>query len=177
MVLNHVLDVQLFNGDHAVFVDDSTCCLVDEIMTTIANALVNTRQNFVGFAPLRASLLRLGLLASCFSKSLFVNAEELRIIDKSAIAESGERLKSEVNAYLKIGWRQRCHLVVAGKAHEPFTSLTANGAGLDLADKEPMENGLNLADLGQIDRTFVNCKAGLRVAERVVAVALKPWKT
>ena len=94
---------------------------MDEIMTTITNTFVNTRQNLIGLAPCIGAFRGLGLLASSLCQSLFVNAKELGIIDKSTVAESRERLDAEVDADCEIGRRQRLRRVIAREAYKPFT--------------------------------------------------------
>ena len=122
---------------------------MDEVMTTITNTLMNTRQNLIGLAPCIGAFRGLSLLAPSFSKCLFVNAKELRIGDKRTVAESRERLDAEVNADGFLGRRQRLRLIIAREASEPFTRLTANSAGFDLSENMTVQFSLNLTDLGQ----------------------------
>jgi hypothetical protein len=61
MVLDHTFDVQLFNGNDAEAIDQTTGILMTKIMAAVSDTLVDTGENLVGFTPFTASLLGLGL--------------------------------------------------------------------------------------------------------------------
>ncbi len=66
VVLDHAFDVEFLNSDHAEPVRLPAGGLMNKVMPSIANSLMDARQNLVGFTPFAASLLGLGLLPACF---------------------------------------------------------------------------------------------------------------
>ncbi len=81
MVLDHALDVEFFNGDYAVTVDDSAGGLVNEVMATVANPLMDTGDNLFGLPSFSGAANLLCQLPLCFGKGLLITAEEVRIGD------------------------------------------------------------------------------------------------
>jgi len=64
MVLDHPLDVQFFNGDKTVLIDQSPRQLVNKIVAAITNPFMDTRQNLVCFSARLATLRSSGLLSA-----------------------------------------------------------------------------------------------------------------
>ena len=59
---------------------------MNEIVATVADALVYTRDDLTGFLPLTASALLLRQLGLCFCQCLFFFAEEAGVLDVLAVA-------------------------------------------------------------------------------------------
>jgi hypothetical protein len=176
VVDEQILDVQLFNGDHAKTVDDLAGGLVDKVMTTITDTLMDTRQNLVGLAPFTAALLGLGLLPASFCQRFFVSAEEARVVYKLTVGQSQKRVQPRVKTNSIRAWRQRGIVLLHRETDEPLVSDTMNTAGLDPADDEAVQFGLDLllsAEQGQGDGAVTDLEPALWVAERVVPVALE----
>ena len=97
VVLNHALDIQFLDGNQAVLIHETPCRLMHKIMTTIANPLMDTRQNFVRFMAGTASLCRFCLPPSRFGECLFIPAEETWVGNKRAIRECGKLVQANVD--------------------------------------------------------------------------------
>ncbi len=98
MITKHILDSQFFNGNHAEAVDQAAGGLMNKVMATVPDALMDTRQNFVCFLAFRASLLGFGLLPARLCQCLFVLAEEARVVHELAIGQGKERVQPGVKA-------------------------------------------------------------------------------
>ncbi len=154
---------------------------MNKVMAAVANPFVDARQNFVGFTTLTsdfimtdfitAALFGLGLPSARLRQSLFVLAEEARVVYELAVGQSQKAVQARVKANHVIGLWQEVVFLLHGKADKPFGTDAANRAGFDYAEDSPMEFGLNLNRLaahGNGNRTVTNLKAALRVGDAVV---------
>ncbi len=69
-----------------------------KIMATVTNALMDARQNLVGFAPLFGTLFRFGLLASSLCQCFFITTKEARVVYELTIGQGHERIKASIKA-------------------------------------------------------------------------------
>ena len=69
-----------------------------KVVTPIADALMDACKDFVGLLSLTTSLIRLGLLASCFGKGILLGAKEARVLNERTVRKSGEGFQPNVYA-------------------------------------------------------------------------------
>lgn len=98
MIAKHILDAEFFNSDNAVLVDKPPCRLVNKVMTTVTNPLMDTGKNLVDFLSRRTSLLGFGLFSASLRQCFFITAKEARIVNELAIGQRHKRVQSRVKA-------------------------------------------------------------------------------
>ena len=64
VVPDHACHVQVFNGKEAIAIDQLTGSLMHKVMPAVSYPFVDTRHNFVGFAPRRLLFLCQGVISS-----------------------------------------------------------------------------------------------------------------
>ncbi len=134
MIAEHILDVQLFNGNDVEAIDQPPCCLVDEIMPSVTNTLMDARQNFVGLLAWLGTFLGFGLLPASLCQSLFIMSEEARVAYKLPIGQGQEGVQARVKAN-GISRRQQGRVFLFHReADEPFAPVSADGTGFDSAN-------------------------------------------
>ena len=171
VIAKHILDVEFLDGNHAESVDNAPGGLVGEIMAAVANALMDTRQNLVGFLSRRASFLGFGLLSASLRQCLLVTAEEARIFNELAAGQGHERIQSRVKSNGFFGKRQWLNFTLTGKAYEPFFAVPADSAGFNSTVNRTMDFRLDLnrsAEQRQPNRSIANLEPALRIGDAVV---------
>lgn len=150
MVLDHAFDIKFFNSNYTEAVDQPPCGLMNKIMATVSDTLMDTGQNLVGFSALFRTLLCLGLLAACFCQCLLVFAEEARVFNELAIGQSQKRVQPSVKANRFIRGRQRLRRHFTGNADEPLASLPPQCGGFRRPFYLAVELAFDFAYLGHI---------------------------
>ncbi len=168
MVLDHAFDVQFLGGDDAEAVDETPCRLVNEVVATVPDALVDTGNNLFGLAAFSGAANLLGEFPLGLCQSLLITAEETRVGDVLAVGQRREGFQSNVNTDLFLRRRQQFGADHAGEADEPLVADTANGAGFDRAINRAVKPNGNAANLGQVEFALLKTEAALRVGDAVV---------
>ena len=156
MIAEQILDVQFFNGNHAEAVDQPSGGLMAEVVPPIADALMDTRNDFLGFLSLAAPAFLFGKFALCLRKSLFFFAEEARVLDKLAIGQSREGFQANINTDGFLRRRQVFGFDFLAKAGEPLVVDTPHRAGLEFTPRLAMEFSLHLSNFGKADGAIAN---------------------
>ncbi len=174
VVFDHAPDVEFLDGNHAKAVDQSSSDLVNKIMTPVAHPLMDTRENSVGFLSRRASLFCFSLFPASLCESIFIAAEEARIVYELAIGQRQERVEASVKAHGFSRLRQEVALLFHREAHEPLVADAVNAARLDLARKRPVQTHLDravrLSDFGQAQTAVDDREPCAWEAETIVPV-------
>jgi hypothetical protein len=176
VVFDHALDVEFLDCNHTVSIDQPSGGLVNEIMATVTNALMDTGNNLFGFLSLTAPALLSCEFALCFCQCLFFCTKEARIFDVLTVGQRHKGLQANVNANLFIRRRKQFGADFAGKAGVPLMANTANGTRLDVAVNGAVLTNGDIANLGQSQFALVEAKAALGVGERILAVPLDTGK-
>lgn len=182
VIAEHSLDVQFFNGKDAVAIDQPAGRLMNKIMSSVADTLVDTGKNLVGPATLTASLLRLGLLSASLRQCLFVTAEEARVVHELAVGQGQKRVQARIKTNRLLGLWQEVIFLFHREADEPLRADPVDAARLDPADQRPVQAHLDCAvfvgDFGQTQTAADDrvADAGTRIAETIVAVSLTRGK-
>ena len=176
MIRHHPLDVEFFNSNQTELIDKFSCQLVNEIMPTVPNPLMDTRQYLVCFSAWLTAFRRAALFPCGFSKCFFVFAKKARVINERAIRESRELFQPNVNTNGIIGFSERNGFIFTGKTSEPLSSQPANCTGFRGSDKRSVNNHLHLSNFrnGQdSSRQFTPARGELR--ERYAIVNAAPF--
>ena len=151
MITEHILDAQFFNGNNAEAVDNTPCVLMAEVMPPIANALMDTSNDFTGFLAFTAPAFLLGEFALCFGERLFFLAEESRGVNKLAIGESRKGFQPNVNTDSFIGEREVIGLDLLAERGKPLAVDATDSAIFDFASRLAVEFGFYLAEFRKLD--------------------------
>lgn len=176
MVLDHAFDIEFFYGNHAEAIDQPSGCLMHEIMATVTNPLMDTRDDLLGFPPLAGTTNLFCQLPLCFGKGLLITAEETRIGDVLPVGHGRKGFQPNINADFLGRRRQEFGADFAGQADVPLGIDTTNGTGFDCAVNWAVQSNSNVANLGQSQLALIEAKARLWVGERIVSVALDTGK-
>jgi hypothetical protein len=168
---DHAFDVEFFNRNHTVAIDQPSCGLVNEIVAAVANALMDTRDNFAGFLSLAAPALLFGKFALRFCQSLLFGTKEARIFDVLTVGQRRKGFQPNVKSDFLSRRRQEFGFVLCRETNEPLGIDAANRTGFDVAVNRAMLANGYVPNLGQSEFALVEAKAALRVSERVVPVA------
>ena len=106
-----------------------------EIVTPIADALMDTGDNLTGFLSLTAPAFLPCEFALRFGERLLFFAEEARIFEEFAIREGSKGFQTNVNANGLRGRRQAFDFDFLAEAGKPLAIDTANGAGFEFAPR------------------------------------------
>jgi len=149
-----------------------------KVMATMLNTLMDTGDDFLGFATGFGSVLILHIveLALSFCQSLFVTAEEARVFDELAIGQSRKDFEANVNADFFGRGFQRLWLYLTGEANEPLArGRSANRTRFDVTFNGSVQVNGNITDFGQAETALKEAEATLRIGYAIVlAFALHP---
>ena len=179
MITEHILDAQFFNGNNAEAVDNTPCVLMAEVMPPIANALMDTSNDFTGFFAFTASAFLLGEFALCFGERLFFLAEESRVVNKLAIGESRKGFQPNVNTDSFIGEREVIGLDLLAERGKPLAVDATDSAIFDFAPRLAVEFGFYLAEFRKLDGAVTDLEVlALRIGDAVVlSCTFDTWET
>ena len=151
MVTEHIRDAQFLDSNDAETVDDAPCVLMAEVMTTITNALMDTRDDFASLSAFLAPALLFREFALCFGKSLFIFAEKAWVFEELAVGKGRESLQANINADGFLGRRQVFGFNFLAKAGEPLAVDAPNRAVFEFAPRLAVEFGFYLAEFRELD--------------------------
>lgn len=169
MIADHPLDIQLFNGDDAEMINELSGFLVDEVMSAVGNALVNTAYYLSGLSSLRCALLKFAQLPLGFRQCLFVHPEEAEIGNLLPGRHGSERCQPDINTHSFIRCRQWFRLVLNRKRSVPLVTLAPDGACTDFSKDWTMDFNSDITHFSEF-KTAVNSEAELSVGEAIIAV-------
>ena len=169
VVVNHPVNVQVFNGDDTSLVDKVPAKLVSEVGTPVCSTLLDMRNDFASLGSLRRPLRLFTHSSLSFSKSLFSGTKETGIVDDLARRKSGETRKSDINTHSFFRFWKRIIGDFTAKRHEPLASAgTSDTAGLDVPFEGAVVNNLNIANLGKRNGRIANGIPALWVTKAII---------
>jgi hypothetical protein len=173
MIMHHSVDFQILYRYQPEAVDYPTAVLVREIVSTTTSSLVHSCNYFPTLHPLRRAFFLLREKTLGLSQRAFLRPKEARVLNLLSSGESGERLQSNVNAYLLAGRWQRRRLPLARKGGVPLARRGASDTqSLGHTLKRAVEHHLDGSDFGQVKGITHQLTAGwgLWVAKAIVAL-------
>ena len=170
----HILNIQVLKGYELKPVDQLSADLVGKVPSTVRDTFVDMLHHALALAMLgRAFLMRVQALLRPDQRA-FILAEEARVGNVFAGAQSGKVYQSNVNTCHLVGHRQRPGFDLAREASIPVAEgVAAYGECLDLALDGPVHLDLEVANLGEPEPlVFKKAKVAplLRVREAIVSV-------
>ena len=180
MVFHHAPNVEILDGNHAIFINYFAALLMSEIMPLVRYSLVYARNHL---APLLSFLTttrgRAQSLLS-FGELLFFLAKKARVFYAAIIAQVGKAAQTSINTCLTVrAWQWR-RINFTREAREPLPgSRAADRASFYLSFKPTMKVDLDVADLGECQSAINDAEARLTIGEAVIArtrtEARKAW--
>ncbi|MFN8494400.1 MAG: hypothetical protein U0350_42765 [Caldilineaceae bacterium] len=173
-VRHHCFDRQILKANDGKIIDQLARSFMCKIGSFVADSFVNAPDNLLGFFAFDGSLCRFSEFALCFRHCFLIFAEEAGICDLIAVAQSSERLQTNINAYgFLIGWQGKLRAFTSESNKPLVTRSTAKTDGFRCSAQCPMELYLDRSDLAQIKFVASQCYAVaiLRIAHRIVPAA------
>ena len=175
IVVNHPVDVEIFDEYPPVLVNDPSGLLVREVITLKSDAFVDTSNNFATSGSIRSAFLFLGELALCFSKFLLFLFEKAGILNRGFIGEGSKGVKTDIYTDSVVLGRKNLRLDFASKRHVPLARRRAEySGGLWASIKRAMLNYLDVAYLGNKELSIFNGTAGRDLRKREAVIAELP---
>ena len=177
-VVNHSVDVQVFNEDSSISVNNLSGFLMGEVLTLEPNAFVNPADDLTTFEPFRSTLRFFGKFALDFCKPLLFLLKKAGIVHYVSIGEGSEGVKANINTDRVVPYRQNFRLNGSGKSDIPFARRrTKDSGGLWYSTERTMLNNLNVADLGNEESAVFNGTARRDLGESYAVVSSLSFKT
>ena len=171
MVVNHLINRQIFYRNEPKAVDDAPTPLMGKVVAAVGNTLVDGSHCLASPGAFLCSFLGLGKFALRFGKVSLIPPQETRVVNPFAVGQHRETFQSNVYPDGFGARRQRLLFNFTRKRYQPIARCgSADGAGLDGAFDGTVENHANVSDFRQTQFVSVDPKADadLRVSERVV---------
>src|SRR5262249_5938962 len=142
IVMHHLADRQVLNGDQIKLVDYATTLLVGEISSAPGDAVMNSGHYLTTGFPTSRSMLLFQEAALRVGKSWPFLSEEARVGDLLPGGQSGTRLQAHINTNVLPGLRQTIWLeALARNADLPLACAAAlDGSGLGRAFQWPVHD-------------------------------------
>ena len=146
-VVNHSVDVQVFNEDSSISVNNLSGFLMGEVLTLEPNAFVNPADDLTTFEPFRSTLRFFGKFALDFCKPLLFLLKIAGIVHYVSIGEGSEGVKANINTDRVVPYRQNFRLNGSGKSDIPFARRrTKDSGGLWYSTERTVLNDFNVTD-------------------------------
>lgn len=179
-VLDHVLDLQVFNVDSLEIVNVFIGNLMQKIVSLISHFLMRLGDQYSRLVSAYRAFSPSGKFPLSTPKLFFTIAEIFRIRDLTAFTIYTKRFYSNVNTYLFAGLRELFSgYVVAGKGNKPFTRRhTSDSDGLNVSLNRAGEKELEPAHVFDVEISTFERISCLFKGEGIVAVSvLEAWKS
>jgi hypothetical protein len=164
------LDVQGFDGDQPVLVDELPSNLVMKIAAVVPNVRVQPLQGAHRFPPAVAAFLAPGDLALRPSELHLGRFEVAGIVDPGPIRQRGEGLQADIQAHRLGAFGQGKGLACNAEADIPVSRFALQGDGLDRPLERAMPFHFQLAHTLDIELPVVPDLATIAIAGKGIAV-------
>jgi hypothetical protein len=171
MIVDHAVDVQVFNTDGPKGVDDLSTVLVGEVVTSPFGPFIHTSNHLAMSTPLFGAFLQSGMFALNLRQCLFFFAEETRVRNFFPVGEGCKGLESNVDTNGERIVLQPDRIAHDRKGDVPFPGRGAvNGTGLDRPFDWAVIDHLDRANLREAHTIIMGeTEATLRIGDAVVA--------
>ncbi len=172
MVVNHPVDLEVFDADRPEAVNDLPTLLMGEVLAPECNTLMHPRNGLAMLAPLWCAFRQFGVLALHLSPRLFFCTEEARVLNLFPAREGCKGFESHINTDLLRGIGQAFRFTFYREAHVPLARRgTRDGTRLDLPFDLTVIHHLDAANFREAHPVIMrDAKARLREGETIVAI-------
>jgi hypothetical protein len=171
VIVYHPVHFQIFYRNKPELVDNASTMLVRKIVPAPRSSFMHSSHNLTPLSPFGSAFPLLGKKALHSSQSLLLHTEEARVLNLLPIRERGERIQSNINPDLFIGYGQRSGFPLAGDCGVPLSCATPFDAhSLGGTGKGAMQHYLYWSDFRKMKGVpnQLTTGRGLRIAQRVV---------
>lgn len=150
VIMYHVVDTKVLNGDGLIDINNSSAVLVREIPPPVGDALMNVSNHLAPLGPEPSTFLTFAQPSLASGKFFLAMSEEPGILDLPTIAESGEGFQPYVNADTVSQRGQGTYFNLASEGGEPFACGSApHRTGLGGAFQETVNPGFDRTNPGK----------------------------
>ena len=171
-VLNHTLNIQIFNIDSLKSIYIGICNLVEKVLTLISHLLVcfsNKKSCFV--SSVRTLFLSAKTSLPAFQQ-FFGLSKVFRIFNRIALRIHKEMFNANINAYLCGGFRKFSNRhIITRERHKPFIcGASANSYGFDFALNGSGQKKFKPANILNIEVSAFKFPSRLFKSKRVISI-------
>ena len=166
----HALDVEVFDSDQLVGIDQLPRDLVAEVAPLAGNVFVGALETEHGLAAAARPLAASGNAALDASQLGLSAPEPARVGNHLAGAEGRKVFKAHIDTDSRSEFGQQFSFVRHGETNVPATGAAADRDGPDLADELPMPLDLEFADALDIQLAVITDLAAVTVGRERVGV-------
>ena len=98
MIMNHPVDMQIFDTNDPKGVDDRSALLVGEIVTSPFGSFMDPSDHLAMSTALFGPLLQFGVFVLHLGQGFFFGAKEVRVGNFLPVGEGGKGLETNINA-------------------------------------------------------------------------------
>src|SRR5690625_114420 len=155
MVMHHLIDRQIFNGNCAEAIDEFTRFLVRKVSATTSDTLMDTRHDFARLSPLGRPLFGFRELALRSCQIFLIAPKKARVSNVLARRERGKTFKPHIDTYELSVVLKSLRGDFTRKAGKPFSRRgSAKSAGFDGALNRAMQRDPDMANFGKLQNAF-----------------------
>lgn len=177
MVMGHAVDLQVFDTDDTVRVDDLTTVLMGEVVTSEGDTLMHPCNSFPMFPAFGCPFGKFAMLALNFGKGLLFLAEKPGVLYLSSIRHGSKGLESDINPDLRGAFRQSLRFTLHREGHIPLAGRgPSNSTRFHLPFDRAMIDHLDSSNLrNHYTIVILDAEATLGEREGVIApIAFEP---
>src|SRR5271157_3896751 len=177
MILKHVVNAQIFKGDHAKTIHPLPTQLMSKVLASVDDPLVDMLNCFPSLRSFRRSFFSLREFSLGLRQFLLVLTEETRVGNFFAIRESRKAFQSNIHSDCQIVERHGFDFHLASEAGIPIAHrISLNGERLDPAFDGTMLDDLQNTNFGNQHTLVQQFKTRLLEGETIVsAISPKTW--
>ena len=179
MITRHALDMQIFDADDSMGINDLAALLMGEVVPSERYAFMDPSHGFAVFPSLSRPFHQFGMFPIHFGQGFLFLAEKTWVFYFCPIREGSKHLESYIYPYLLRAFRKPFGVTFNRKGSRPLARRgTADGERLDLATNGPMQDDLEVSNPRSIQLALlVQLEPRLWVGEAVIAVLpLETWE-
>ncbi len=171
MSVQHPIDVEVFDTDHAKSVDNLSGLLMREVISFERHTFMHTGNHLAMLPTFGCSLRTFGMLALYLYEGFLFTAKETRVRNLFCIGERCKRCESDINAYLGRYWVKTLWVALTRKGDVPLVrTALVNGRRFDGATDRTVIHHLDGADFGECDTALMgDAEPALGKGEGVIA--------
>src|ERR1051326_1135906 len=168
-------DIQIFDGDQSVLVDQSPRQLMVEVRALRSDVSVNSLKQPHGLSPSVRTFLASGNPSLSYAQSPFTLPIVTRVLHRLPRRKRGERGESHINPNrVRVGWQPDC-LNLASKDRKPASGFSLDSQSLNLAFERSVKFDFHTTNLRDTQLVPVECVSDSSERQAVVSTGrLKP---
>ena len=173
-------DIQIFNGNQTIAVDQPSTGIVVKVRTLVLDLLMRLRHKLTGFSPALTRLLspRHAALSSTQDRSRTVKMT--LVIDLRSVGQGSQRSQSDIDTDCFSGFWQRFRLPLHRKTYVPLIYAALDRDRLDRAFNRTMQLDFDLSrtlDAQPVAQQSASISVQRKGQTVIAAERAKPWKS